>query len=82
MNLAPVSTTDELSREIKELLWEIFTHDGWPVIESRIAEILQEQEFKVIDAARNSENDRYEVGRYDGSRGVFDALRELRDRCR
>ena len=52
-----------------EILLDLFHHPGWKII-------LQTQ--VVMDSARTDASDRYEVGRYDGTKMMLERLEELR----
>lgn len=59
-----------LSREMdtfaRETLWELFSMPGWEMLEQRLRSFESEYAGRALNASRESESDRYEIGRYDG----------------
>jgi hypothetical protein len=61
-----------------EILLDLFHHPGWKIILQEVTNVLHAQTQVVMDSARTDASDRYEVGRYDGTKMMLERLEELR----
>lgn len=79
IDLVPPSTaiSREMSGYTQESLWELFTMPGWDEMEQRLRLFASEYNGKALAATRNKENDRYEIGRYDGILECLEFMRSL-----